>query len=1084
MKPLQLTMFNIGPFVGEHHIDFTQLEDIFLICGKTGAGKSTIFDALCFALYGELAGSRMGPYGRIKSDFAAFTDDCWVRLDFSLGPAVYRVERHPQQERPKTRGTGTTTVDEMALLFLRDERRGWQSVSSKTSETNRLIRELLGLSREEFSKIVLLPQGEFARFLRLNSTERQQVLQKLFPVEQAVQLREWATQRARDLASRQEEAQRLFQDILFRYDPEQGRERESQLRHTVAYLEEKKGRLAEARKQLENYLSLLQRWENMEGQRKEVLAQQEALEVQRPTIQNQESLLARIQESRALFPLWEQLQQAQRDVAELTRTKAERESALAGSQEELRHQEEEQPRYEKLRQDLHQLREQRGLLEQAVKEEETLRQNRELFQEIQQKKDLLAASLGRLTEILQDESRRLGELENLAASFSEYQEKTSAIQELLRLYRELLQKRERIDKWEEQEQAFQQQLEKEAANIKKEEETLASLDTELRQNEAALLRQQQEQAALSLAATLQPGSPCPVCGSTHHPNPARAGGALTDVAPLLEQLRQRREQLQEELKKTHATYVATEKEAALIHEQKEEALGYYPSIRENLMALERLFPEVRGLASYTQFPLYEAIQNTLSEASRYANGVVSLFQQANRARQEREALFAQCVQHQQEVGNIQTELARLEEQAKSTEKLIHEQEQRLALCTAQWQTSSVAEALAQLTQHLSEGEASLAGYEQHLQDLKNQVVAIHSQYQAILEQLTEAESRSFELTERFSRALAESGISTTAELEELRTVLEQEEELQQKISRFYQGQRALEGRLHQIELEQTRIQEELGALKNKILSALPNQPETPAQPGATDSFPSELSKLMRFLSDPGRPSVEGLQQRLTSLQQEETVLTQQREDLFRQLVTLEEDARRYRDAKERYESLQEEYGRVRTLADDLSGNNPKRIAFDAWLLQLYLAEVVTYANERLRKMSEGRYSLLLQGERSGGRGRAGLDLEVFDAYTGKARPCHTLSGGESFMASISLALGLADSIQNRSGAIRLDAIFIDEGFGSLDEASLELALAILDEIREHRMVGLISHVPEMKNRIPSRIEVIKGVSGSSLRIVS
>jgi exonuclease SbcC len=147
-----------------------------------------------------------------------------------------------------------------------------------------------------------------------------------------------------------------------------------------------------------------------------------------------------------------------------------------------------------------------------------------------------------------------------------------------------------------------------------------------------------------------------------------------------------------------------------------------------------------------------------------------------------------------------------------------------------------------------------------------------------------------------------------------------------------------------------------------------------------------------------------------------------------------------------------------------------------------LAEVAAYATKRLERMSEGRYRLLLDQDRDGGRGKTGLDLTVFDAFTGKTRPCGTLSGGESFMASISLALGLADSIQARSGGVRLDAVFIDEGFGSLDEASLEQALGILDEIRDHRMVGLISHVGEMRERIPSRVEVAKTSSGSRLTV--
>jgi exonuclease SbcC len=160
---------------------------------------------------------------------------------------------------------------------------------------------------------------------------------------------------------------------------------------------------------------------------------------------------------------------------------------------------------------------------------------------------------------------------------------------------------------------------------------------------------------------------------------------------------------------------------------------------------------------------------------------------------------------------------------------------------------------------------------------------------------------------------------------------------------------------------------------------------------------------------------------------------------------------------------------------------PLKCPFDAWVLGMYLEEITAYANERLVRMSEGRYRIQLNDAYRRGNSLAGLDLEILDAYTGRARPAGTLSGGESFMASISLALGLADSIQARSGGVQLDAVFIDEGFGSLDEASLERAIAILDEIRGQRTVGIVSHVAELRSRIPNRLEVVKTGAGSAIR---
>ncbi|WP_029410052.1 SbcC/MukB-like Walker B domain-containing protein, partial [Treponema pedis] len=170
---------------------------------------------------------------------------------------------------------------------------------------------------------------------------------------------------------------------------------------------------------------------------------------------------------------------------------------------------------------------------------------------------------------------------------------------------------------------------------------------------------------------------------------------------------------------------------------------------------------------------------------------------------------------------------------------------------------------------------------------------------------------------------------------------------------------------------------------------------------------------------------------------------------------------------------------ITELSDNLNGENKFKLKFDIWMLSAFLREITVYANRRLEKMSGGRYILKVSGEVSGNN-LSGLDLEIYDAYTGGTRPTASLSGGETFMVSISLALGLADSIQNRSGGIKLDSMFIDEGFGTLDEASLENAIAILDEIRGSRMVGIISHVSELKRRIPKKIEIEKTSKGSRI----
>ena len=230
------------------------------------------------------------------------------------------------------------------------------------------------------------------------------------------------------------------------------------------------------------------------------------------------------------------------------------------------------------------------------------------------------------------------------------------------------------------------------------------------------------------------------------------------------------------------------------------------------------------------------------------------------------------------------------------------------------------------------------------------------------------------------------------------------------------------------------------------------------------------------------PGEDMIRQELSQLAAEQETAEEERDRASGRIAALERDTQLLRETSDRYEELRAKSRRYAALSEDLRGSNPKRKPFDAWLLGRYLEEVAAFATRRLERMSEGRYSLLLDTGGEKGRAWTGLDLAVFDAYTGRRRPCATLSGGESFMASISLALGLADSIQNRSGGVRLDAVFIDEGFGSLDDATLDLAMTVLDELRSHRMVGLISHVAGMRSRISSRIDVIKSVSGSKIRL--
>jgi exonuclease SbcC len=358
--------------------------------------------------------------------------------------------------------------------------------------------------------------------------------------------------------------------------------------------------------------------------------------------------------------------------------------------------------------------------------------------------------------------------------------------------------------------------------------------------------------------------------------------------------------------------------------------------------------------------------------------------------------------------------------------------------------------LERLDKLLAEKEGLIGSYREQFDQAGRNLAAAQADERNALKRRDETEGELAEAGAALGRELAASPFKDPKTLTESLLEREAEEALDREIKNWYEEKARLDSQIAEQERHLALIRQELENLGEAPYEA------------------------------PRASPLEAAAERLRALEEEIREGEAERDRTYAELTGLEKDREALEEADRRCRDLSEKARGLRALADDLAGKNPRKKPFDSWLLGLYLAEVAAFATRRLEKMSESRYSLLLDSERESGRGYAGLDLIVFDAYTGKTRPCATLSGGESFMASISLALGLADSIQSRSGGVRLDAVFIDEGFGSLDEASLDKALLILDELREHRMVGLISHVGEMRSRIPCRVEVIKSGSGSRI----
>jgi exonuclease SbcC len=1043
-------MENFGPFTGKETVDFTTLEDIFLITGKTGSGKTTIFDALCFALYGAVPGSRKGHISRLRSDYAAEGAECSVSLEFRSGEKHYRIERSPRQEKRKKRGTGFTTVEETAVLY---ELRNGTSITlnGKKSEADEWIRRLLGLEAEEFFKIVLLPQGEFAEFLRQNSTDRRAVLGKLFPVDQAARLRELAQEKSRAASAEVREAERVLAEISKRISFDDLEETRKAALEAVRAAKARSAALAEETDKLKILLTARQN---------EAAAAERLGDAEREIARNgeEEAGVREKQKRRDLS------RTAQPLAHELRREDEKRREAAAAGEDAEKAGEEQKTAEEAakkaeilaaelpvLEEEERTLREKRPALTELLAEEDALKKDEKEAEILRRRTHTLSEQTVLLSEKKQKKAEEIQNLEELAEKApgleARWDEERITKDILVELYKAACDAEVLLTE-EKDAAARAAVLETECAELAK---RIPVQEDEIRRLRAEKEERERADMAAHLGAGLSEGEPCPVCGSTAHPRPAKPVGAAFSYGDRIA--------VQE---KSLADSVNT-----LAAKQAEKRSGEQEitRVRLRLEALAAGAAKARSAAPPQEDPAMAAYFGRGGELPEKAetarlreaciaslNIVTSGKEDARRAamrltdaHREQHALEQEITEAEKEHSSLAEKLKNLlesiEETKRKRDRILSE-----AADSAAAIPPSAAGALSALDSRLASLAADIRLRREEGERAGRNLAAAAAREEEARRKQDAAKALAQEAAEALAKALAASPFPDAETLKAALLDSEAEAALEADIARWRDERTRLLSQKEELQRGLEAIREELTVLGDK----------------------GEV------------PSSAALEARLGEMTAEREAAETERDLKTGELAALERDEARLREAHERFTALSQKSRGLSALADDLGGKNPRKKAFDAWLLGRYLAEVAAYATRRLERMSESRYSLLLDSGREPGRALTGLDLAVFDAYTGKCRPCATLSGGESFMASISLALGLADSIQTRSGGVRLDAVFIDEGFGSLDEASLDHALVILDELRDHRMVGLISHVGEMRSRIPSRIEIIKSGSGSKI----
>jgi exonuclease SbcC len=996
------------------------------VSGKTGSGKTSLFDAITYSLYGVAPGSRGGLERQLWSQHARPGDRPLVEFEFLLGGQEYRAVRSPPYRRPTKRGKADfVEVDSTAALYRRASGE-WKLIADSKTEVDAAVEERMGLSEDEFSKIILLPQGEFQRFLEMKSSDRVEVLEKLFPVALHDTVSALAKEKSR-------EALLAVQRVDARLAELGGPERSEANAEELASLEAEIARLGAVRQAaidaLASYELLLARFREAAARAQREEAARERLKSLEARAEEAAARAERIGEgrrARSVAPFAHERAALAEDLRAARSSLEERRLRLEGLEGRGAEMEAEKARYAALGEAIAAIDRQLGELaaaqeawNKAIEAEASLGLAKERASKAQGildaaiKAEAEAASAYEAAAIAPDEEKRIQD------AFDTDIEGDKAAKDGLKTA----------------ERAYN--LAVKAQRLRGEAEKAARAAEEARSRRElaekafdALESAETADLARRLALRLAEGEPCPVCGSREHPSPAAHAasgeGSLSQAAdPAAAR------EAKEAAARAEAGALAAAASAA---DRASESL-------EELATLAA--PSPAGEFSVARYA--EELAAAKSAAAACADGL-SLSASRRRGLEPRRAAAAAA---SEALGRARSRREAAAVSAQEAQKAVAGLEAGLEAARSGAGRSDPGPLADD-----ARGRRSKAAEERRLVDQRI------SDYAS---QLNESRAVAQELSKR-ETLLA-------VKLEEA----EGREAAALKASRFADREAAAAAFIEPEEL--AALEEEAAAYDRDLAEASASLRAIAAEREASASAAKEASEA----GDEGRGEAALIQaaEAARKGRDEAQAALDAAQARARELGRQAEEAARL--VAER-RSLDEAWSRLGALSSLLSGEMPgRRLPFKNYVLAAYFRIVVEKASARLSRMSDGRY--VLSADEGGGRGYLGLDLLVRDAHTGQSRSAGTLSGGERFMSSLALALGLADTIRERSGGASLDAIFIDEGFGSLDDEALDRAVSVLDEARGARIIGIVSHVAELKTRIPSRIEVTKGKNGSTLRVV-
>ena len=1025
MKPISLTIEAFGPYRDSVTLDFSTLQDhsMFLISGPTGAGKTSILDAMVYALYGEPSGE-VRKTDAIRSDFAEPERMTRVDFSFAIGEAQYRVERLPKQLVAKKRGTGMREQNASATVYeMKDGE--WKVIATSAAAIRDTVQRIIGFRKDQFLQVVLLPQGEFRKLLVASTSEREELLHTLFRTELYRKLQE-ALKAAYDDAKAGIEANLTKQAALIQsipHDEETIVLTAQHVRELLANREPYRDGLVvkrdEAVAEVEQFNALRKEWAVYNQAQQSLTEAASKLDLVKAREWERSSLHEKVQFLTSLTPTYElykqfsdkqsaleTLETALSDAKKGVETASQQESKCTEAHEVLASQAE---TIQAKRTTLAQLRQQSEKFDELAllnKELTTLKRNLET-----QDREKSDAELQAQHKLVADLEVALVEARKQFQANSKDLEGIPRIQEQLsqlQRYSELLGQKEKIEH-----------------DIDGKDRSLAVIDESVQSSKVQLERLEHlmaEGRAFELVHLVVDNEPCPVCGSTEHPQLA----SKPELYPTKEEIEAARAVRDGALQKQASEIGQKETLVIRLHELDEE-------VKEQVTKFTSL---IDGFSEDT----FDSIQQDL----------LSQMEELTALRSDTEQLSKTIATNEDKLSGAKETLAKLEMAHKELLESLHDLE--IQLSSVQAKIDALSKILP--TTDFDAWNKQIESLETEINAYDEQVEVCERNLEAARKQLNAQRGRQETLSVQVEEETNNLDIIYKEYIKSLQSISVGEVDFVETLG-DYKGLDTFRTELHVLDEDFNKAQ--------AVYDAALKVAKSIVEPSATVSDEVYDAAVER------------------------------RDTLVGNLAAWDKETKHIETTLASLEELDVAMGEARNEVEFLSRLNDlanggeqgfKNVTFERYVLGAILDEVVYAANLRLQKMSRSRYSLERSDYTGGGRGKQGLDLAVMDAFTGQSRPANTLSGGETFLASMALALGLADVIQSYAGGIHMDTMFIDEGFGTLDPDTLELAMETLVQLQSSgRLIGMISHVPELKTRIPAHLEVTRGDDGSTAKFV-